>query len=88
MYSLPIMVAMGLIGSIVTAGVVGGALHSEWLLPLAIPAWIGTTYFVARTAYRGESLSRQREAAGLSERLTKLIADLIHETPRLPGAPR
>ena len=85
---LPIRIAMGLIGSRVTAAIVGGALHSEWLLPLAIPAWLGATYFVARTAYRGESLSRQREAAGLSDRLAKLIADLIQETPRLPGAPR
>jgi hypothetical protein len=81
----PVIVVVGLIGSITVGGIVGGGLHAPWLLPVAIPAWWSAAYMAARKLYQRATRGRETEIRGLIERLSLVVADLTRDNPGLPG---
>ncbi len=73
----PIGGGMGGGGSGMVTAVVAGGLEAPWLLPIAIPLWLLTTYATARGVYRHNSIKRRGELAGLADHLASVIKDLI-----------
>ena len=63
---------MGLVG-----GLIGGALHMPSLLPVAIPAWLATSFLVARTVYGRNASSRDQRALQMVDRLDALVRTLV-----------
>jgi len=73
----PIGGGMGGGGMGVVTALVAGAMHAPFLLPLAIPCWLLTTYVTARVVYRHNSGNRRRELEELADHLDATITDLI-----------
>ena len=73
----PIGGGMGGGGMGLVTAVVAGGMHAPFLLPIAIPAWLLTTYVTARGVYRHNSRNRRRELEELAEHLASVIKDLI-----------
>jgi serine/threonine-protein kinase len=73
----PIGGGMGGGGTGVVMAIVAGAMHAPFLIPLAIPAWLFTTYATARTVYRHNSRRRRSELEELADHLMSVVKDLI-----------
>ncbi len=59
------------------------SLHALALAPVAVPAWLLTTYGTARYFYSRTARERSKELEGIADRLTEVTGQLVGE--RLPG---
>jgi hypothetical protein len=67
-------------------GIFVGAMHlSPGFLALIIPAWLGTTYFTARSVYGYWSRKRANQLESVADRLAALARELIPAKPALPA---